>query len=583
MSYDPTVQQPSPEPTRVSQNASIEVKDDLLQDAIDRLPTGYIEHDGMIWRRSGTAAPVAICGPIFVKCHACDSDQRNWCMEVCFQSLNGTWKDAVVPLPDLTGAPVRVVSALIDLGFSVLGRPKDVCDLLRLSKPDAIAEAVPVAGWVDRALRTYVCPTGEVLSGPMRPGEPSPAHFVYTGRARITAKPRGALKEWTTALQPVRHSEAAIVGVCAAIAPVFLPATGHPSFLVHLHGNAAAAAMSCQVAASVWGPAGCLTLGWQEPVSRLVAEVAAAKDGLVIVTGYAPRHAAKLSAVTAAMAAMDSAGGTGGRVVILSTGAEPLTAGPDRSQGRHALQNVIDVDASAWDDTFDAETLSAAFAARGCFGPTVVRAAIDWGIRESQSLSLQIRCADILDALGQNHRTTDVETLQASWAFGALYAAGKFMGSRQLLFDRDAPLLEIFRKMFLNWNAQSIGHFSEVDRGLLRAVADEIRALTAAGALVDLDRTQGAIPADVVGWQDDHWFYLSSDALAAIAAAQAVRQEQLVDLLLAQELLRPGGERGHKFRLPSRVTGRPRAYRISPETLRFASVELAALVRGDEN
>lgn len=361
-------------------------------------------------------APVAICGPIFVNRHAKEANSSGWCMEVCFQALDGTWKDAVVPMRDLTGAPMRVVSALIDQGFSVLGRPKDVCDLLRLSKPDVIAEAVPVTGWVGRGFRTYVCPTGDVLSGPMRPDEPSPANFVYIGRPRITAKPRGSLKDWITALEPVRHSEALVVGVCAAIAPVFLPVTGHPSFLLHIYGNVAAAAMSCQVAASVWGPAGCLTSGWQEPVSRLVAEIAAAKDGLVILTGYAPRYAAKLSAVTAAMAAMDVAGGAGGGVVILSTGAEPLTADPDRSQGGHALQNVVGVDACLWEDAFATETLSAAFAAHGCFGPTVVRAAIEWGIRESQSLSLQIRCGDILDALGQSHRTTDVETLQASWA-----------------------------------------------------------------------------------------------------------------------------------------------------------------------
>jgi hypothetical protein len=48
--------------------------------------------------------------------------------------------------------------------------------------------------------------------------------------------------------------------------------------------------------------------------------------------------------------------------------------------------------------------------------------------------------------------------------------------------------------------------------------------------------------------------------------------DRLFDLLQVQDLLKPGGERGYQFKLPSRVAGRPRAYRISRDILRFAAV-----------
>lgn len=556
---------------------AIEADDDELKTVIDRLPAAYVLRRDVICRRQDRGTSTPLCGPIFVSAEARGADGTGWYTQVRFRSKEGVWREVVVASKDLAGTSGGFVSGLIDQGFDVFGRPREVSDLLRLMKVDTFRKAVNVTGWVDDKFDTYVLPSGEVLSREAGQGAPESAKVLFTGKARVRARSRAALQDWCEALKPVQSDEVVLIGLSAAIAPILLHATGHASFLLHVSGNEEAGIICGQVAAGVWGPVGSLELSWRDTEQALIAAITGARDGLVILSGYTHRHAGKLLAISEAMEAMGAAGGAGGRVVILSTGFEALAIGSDPPKTRAGFRNVFEIHAEHRDVSALAGPVAAAFLASGSFGPAVVEAVMERGLRDSVAGWLNIRCEDILDALGKPREQADTETKRAANAFGALYGAGRLGTTRDLLPVPKLYLLAVFRKFFLAWVGRNRGLLSVADRGLLAAVADELNELIATDALASLNGTGGTVSAEAIGWQDPDWFYLSGQLVSQISVAQGVRPERVVDLLLAQGLLQPGGERGNKFRLPSRVPGRPRAYRVSPEALRFASEAPAAL------
>lgn len=560
---------------------AIEADDEELQTVVERLPSAYDLQCEVICLRQDRGKCKPLCGPIFVNAEARGADGTGWYVQVKFRSKDGVWREVVVASRDLALASRGFVSGLMDQGFDVFGSPREVTDLLRMMKVDAIREAVNVTGWVGDRFDTYACPSGEVLSRAVGQGAPDGAKVLFTGKARVRARPRAAVQDWCEAFKPVQSDEVVLIGLCAGIAPIFLQVTGHASFLLHVSGNEEAGRICGQVAAGVWGPVGSLELNWRDTEQALIAAITGARDGLVILSGYTHRHAGKLLAISEAMEAMGAAGGAGGRVVILSTGIEALAIGSDRPKMRVGFRNVFDIHAEQWDVSDLAKPVAAALLASGSFGPAVVQAAMKRGPRDSVAGWLNIRCEDILDALGKPREQADTETQRAANAFGALCGAGQLAATRDLLSVPKSHLLAVFRKHFLAWVGRNSGLLSVANRGLLAAVADELNELIATDALASLNGTGGTVSAEAIGWQDPDWFYLSGQLVSHIAAAQGVRPERVVDLLLAQGLLQPGGERGNKFRLPSRVPGRPRAYRVSPEALRFASEAPAAVLPAD--
>lgn len=73
-------------------------------------------------------------------------------MQVKFRFKEGVLREAVVASRGLARASGGFVLGLIDQGFDVFGRPKEVFDLLRMIKADTFLEAVNVTGWVGMGL-----------------------------------------------------------------------------------------------------------------------------------------------------------------------------------------------------------------------------------------------------------------------------------------------------------------------------------------------------------------------------------------------------------------------------------------------
>jgi hypothetical protein len=375
-----------------------------------------------------------------------------------------------------------------------------------------------------------------------------------------------------------RPEDAVMLGVCAAIAPVLLPVTGDPSFLLHLHGNDGVGRLSRAVAASVWADPVELHLTWSEPLPRLLAEIRAARDGLVLLAGYEPRHHRKIPAIAEMLAGVDAAGP--GRVVVLSTGMVPLLGGDGKALPGQDLRNIIDIDARTWTVDDPEQVLSAAAKHAGSFGPAFLRACISWDVwRWSHKASIGIKTDDIRDTVtGPDQLPLDAETERVVQAFGAMYGAGYQVTSRMkdALIIAQGPLrtqLNVFcRRLLEGWIAKHRGVLSAPDRALLNRAATAVRDLLRDDALVSLENLDGAVALSEVGWFDDHFVYLSGATIADIARDAEAQLDRLFDLLQVQDLLKPGGERGYQFKLPSRVPGRPRAYRISRDILRFAAV-----------
>ena len=138
--------------------------------------------------------------------------------------MDGEWRTEVVAIKDLTGAPARVAAALVDRGFDLRGRPREVCDLLNAMDPEAVGLAVDATGWVGSGGDTFVCLSGRILTH-----KGGTQGILFSGRARLVGEPQGSAESWKenvlkTATAP---HDAGIFGLCTAIAPTLLPIFGH--------------------------------------------------------------------------------------------------------------------------------------------------------------------------------------------------------------------------------------------------------------------------------------------------------------------------------------------------------------------
>lgn len=550
---------------------------DPLLDALDaRMPDGY-DFDGQVIRRvisSGRAR--SICGPALVRAQARTDTGSGWCAEVLFRSRDGQWQGTVVPMRDLLSAPTRIVSRLVDRGFELLGRPRDVCDFLLAMPVDRIGEAVEVTGWVGDRFDAFVCPSGEVITGTGASRE-----VLFSGQPRVAQTIRapagraGLAGSWAAGVRAWGASEAVMLGLCASFAPVILPVRGDPSFLLHLHGNEAAGRISRSVAAGVWGTPAHLSLAWAEPLDRILEAITMAGDGLVVLAGYESRYQRKVSATVEAMATMDASGRR--RVVILSTGQAPIQPLEAWGAEQRDLRTVIDIDARAWDAEAADKIAAAASTGAGVFGPQAVQSAIDWRLGE-KGVFLTIRIEDVLEALtGEEVGPIDTETDRISRVFGALHGAGAVLELQRLVPGLDRSTA-VFRRLFADWVARNRGVMSAPERVLLGRAASAIRDLLREEALTQLDTAEPEVPLNKVGWQDAEAVYLSVATMTSIAAAGGVRTDDLIDLLLSRNLLEHQRERGNQWRLPARVRGRPRAYKIP----RAAILRYAAALYGPE-
>lgn len=580
---DETTEKNEPEADQVVAADGAEPEADLLlQQVRDRLPEGYELVGHMIHRILSAGRTQPLCGPMLVRSQARGADGAGWSLEVAFRAFDGTWQYEVLPMRDLLKSPGRVVADLVDRGLDLRGKPQQVCDLLRTIEVDRVSLAVEVTGWVGAGSDAFILPSGEIIARSDVGGQSQTV--LFTGAPRVGAKPMAetdrvaSASEWGRGVLGERPEDAVMLGVCAAIAPVLLPVTGDPSFLLHLHGNDGVGRLSRAVAASVWADPVELHLTWSEPLPRLLAEIRAARDGLVLLAGYEPRHHRKIAAIAEVLAGIDAAGP--GRVVVLSTGMVPLLGGDGKALPGQDLRNIIDTDARTWVLEDPERVLSAASKHAGSFGPEFLRACIDWDVwKENNRRSIGIKTDDIRDTVtGPEHLPLDAETERVVQAFGAMHGAGYqiTMHMSGALIVAQYPLRAQFKAFCIGllegWIARHRGLLSAPDRALLSRAATAVRDLLRDDALVSLENPDGAVALSEVGWFDDHFVYLSGATIAGIARDAEAQLDRLFDLLQVQDLLKPGGERGYQFKLPSRVAGRPRAYRISRDILRFAAV-----------
>jgi hypothetical protein len=235
------------------------------------------------------------------------------------------------------------------------------------------------------------------------------------------------------------------------------------------------------------------------------------------------------------------------------------------------LRNVVDIDARVWDAEAVDEITGAALTRAGVFGPQAVQSAIDWDLGTCTTF-LGIRTEDILDVLTRaDTGPVDVETDRISRVFGALHGAAAVLELQKLVpgLNRSTAL---FQRLFQEWVARNRGVLSAPERVLLGRAATAIRDLLRAGALIPLDTAESVVPISDVGWFDAEAVYLSVATMTSIAADGGVGMDKLIDLLLSRNFLQHQRERGNQWRLPGRVPGRPRAYKIlRAEILRYAA------------
>lgn len=515
----------------------------------DGLPRGYMLESDTICISKAAEDPVPICGPVRLLARARSAGGCGWALLFRFQAMDGAWRDCPVAARDLSKSPGAVVALFVDQGFAVRDKRRTT-DLLGQLRSDELLETLGETGWIGSDFAHFITPSGTIVSK-----QGGTAGFVFTGTARHTSGARGTLDEWRANVVGGHPPRAALIGACAAIAPVTLAETTHPSFILHLFGNEPAGRIARNVASSVWGAPGCLQLSWQDPVKKIVAAIAAARDGLVILSGYTSAHARKLAGVAEALQAHDA---TAGRVVVLSTGADPITGGARRLPTQSDAVVIVDLDTSDWDSDGDGLIARAAGSACGHFGPAVAQAFIAWDGKHSGFLS--ICCDDILDALVKGRHLADDEMRQAAHALGALFGAGKMAANRKL-WD-PANLKPVFVALARAWAGRSEGLLSPRDRTLIAAVARGIADLLDTGALTTIDGGEDS----AAGWFDDRWFYLTRAGFQQVSA----QGEETLRVLHAEGLLQPGNEpRSLQYKVTGPRNDRLRVYRISRDIIRY--------------
>lgn len=550
------------------QHRSQEDVEGFLNRVAAALPAGFELDRGRIWKdHRGNLSPV--CAPIVKVARARHTDGTGWCHLVHFLAADGSVRETVISARQLISSPAIVIGQLADQGFELWAAVRDVCGLLQQMEPPDILEAVSVTGWIGGGLDAYVLPDGRVLTGTGDAVENRATRVLFTGPPRQMPACRGTVDEWSNMIAGTAvPSPPVAVGVCIAIASLFLSHTGASSFMLHLSGDDKANTACRAVAASAWGAPGALEITWEKPAREIAAAVGQARDGLLIISGYEAHHAKKVGTVTTALTARDGLASEGSRVVILSTGAVPLmeAGGP---HGQSNLRSVIDLNTQSWSDCEVDDATADAIRIYGSFGPASVKALIKYGAREGRLRTfLNCRCDDILNAMRRHPAPADADTRRVSQALGALFGAGNFMINRKALHWEAADLESIFRQLAEQWVAQHSGLLPEGERILLAALAEAVADLEP--ELVSLNAEDISDTADGVGWHDAQWLYLATPAMTRLALAVERAPDRIVALLKEQGLLQPGMERGLKFRMTSRIAGRPRTFRVSRDLLRFA-------------
>lgn len=528
---------------------------DVLQ-----LPEGYACDRGFICSEAEDGRLTPLCGPIQATARACAADGTGWYLQLGFRSADGRWREAMVRSEDLVLAPTRVARILLGRGFEIRGTPKAVCKLLLQTQPDEIREALIATGWAGAGFNVYVQSDGDVLTFPA-PDRNAP---LFVGEPRHRMATLGRLETWYETVIGLSASAPVAVGACAAIAPAFLSYTGSPSFLLHLSRNDTAGAVCRAVANSVWGPPGGLEVSWHQPEKVILEEISRARDGLAILTGFERHHMRKAMAVSEALEAVDAAPGTPARVVVLSIG-QPMA--DDTTKAKAPRHNLIELDASAWTVPDTGEVLHATASACGTFGPAAVQALMNYhhGNRGNLHNSLTIPGENLLNIVQRTRELASAEAQHAAMALGMLSGAGQFMARHKPSFP--SPDKTLFEGLMRDWKTRNGGGLSEEDQALLEAVATSIRDQYPEFLSLLQD---DILRADVAGWSDPEFIYLSARGMADLAETLRQPVDRITVLLLQQGLLRPGKERGYMYRMGSRIPGRPRSYRISMDLLRFA-------------
>ena len=555
------------------QDAADAATEALLTEVDAALPEGFELGERDIMRLHNNEERVHVCAPIHPVVQARHGDGTGWCHLVRFLAADDSLREAIIPARQLVANPTQALAALVDQGFQFRGRAGDICALIQRMASPVIAEAVDVTGWVGRAFDTYVMANGKTLAWTGNAVEESPARAVFTGRPRQRVAHYGTLEEWSrNVVGTDPENTPVVIGACIAFAPAILSHTGNPSFLLHLSGNTTAQAACRAVAASAWGEVGALEISWERPAREIVAEIARARDGLLILSGYEPHHARKVEAVSTALAAQDGDPQRGGRVVILSTGAVPLKD-PNNQHGLSDLGSMIDLDTSSWPSRSAEDAIAASSEFYGTFGPAAVSALIKYKTRQEGDLEsyLDIRSKDILQQMRLETKTRiDAETSYVSTALGTLFSAGHFMMNRKvLLWGKPRAPVDVLGAIAQDWRRNHLGGLDDAGRALLMIIADRVAELSQDG-LEPLESPEIAYTTTGPGWQDDSFFYLTTATIADIARQANQPLKGVIARLKAQGLLHPGSDRGDKFRMTSRIAGRPRAYRVSRELLSFA-------------
>ena len=540
--------------------------DEFLRAVSASLPSSYELERGLVYKLTAQNKRKAICAPLLLRNSARMADGTGYCVELAFLAVDGAVQTRVVDLSDLFERSSATVARLVERGFVLHGSAKDVCDLVQAMDKGSFIEAVDETGWVGPAGDCFITPAGACITR-----DSTIAKRLFRGVPVVRGAQVGEPEEWIRTVVGATPVEAVLVGLCAAFAPIVLSVTTNPSFLLHLRGEERISRLACFVAASVWGPPAQLQLSWSASLRDILDRIRVSRDSVVILTGYRARHHAKLVAVMEALAAMDAA--SAGRRVVLSSGADCVATAVSKGPAVSEIQNIVDLDIRDWKEG-DTGVIAAASAQYGCLGPFIVRSALRWGIAGRETF-LHIRCDKIRDTLGRDETSNkiytglDAETHSVSDAFGALFAAGAVIAREKMFGNRDWAR-DFYTKLFGDWVNQNRGNLGTEERALLGEIAGLIRNALRDDSLTPLAVSEGIVPADVPGWQDEHHIYLSAAMMDSLAAQAEKSTAVLIQLLIAQDLLRPGNERGHKFRLPSRVPGRPRAYRVSRDIIQFA-------------
>ncbi|WP_167644691.1 DUF927 domain-containing protein [Mameliella alba] len=558
------------------------------------LPSGFRPMQDGVYRRVDSRESgktwERLCSPLRVLALSRDRSGRGWGRLVEVIDPDGKAHRWSIPAQMFAGDGAELRAALLDLGLDLAPGPearRALSALLQRWQPSPRFLTTDRLGWADETCTAFVLGDGRAIGS-----QDVVFQAETTSTVAAEMKATGTLHDWREEIGVACvGNPLMLMAASLAFSGPLLEMLGLEGGGLHLRGASSRGKSSVlKVAVSVWGSPRFLqswrvTANGLEGISAACNAKVLALDELGEVSGRDAGQAAYMLANGTGKARAGRSGAARPslrwRVSVLSSGEITLADKIAEAGGRAAagqdirLLDIVADDRAygAFDDLHGAKD-GAEFSDRlrratanqyGTAGPEYVARLLEDPVRATDMVRKSI--ATFHDLARERFRLVGEGQVQRAVArVGLISAAGELATLFDLTGWPPGATVDAGLDILENWLRTRGGNGSAEAREAVTRVRD---FLVKNGSARFEDIGENAVQDrqifDRVGWQDKHHFYIGADAWRDIH--KGADPTRAAKHLVEAGYLRRGDGSNLTTKLPAKVEGRPRAYKVSKEIM----------------